>query len=176
MRSLIAVALCAILFILSAFILASCKEERTSAESCCSVSTEAPSVTEACSAQQILDSIYDNVELKDGRIYLSFGSRSTLTVENFNKLILQDQLGLNDGRFTFVIDPVILNALKHNNAYGGIGFGQEWIASVNVRIKDNHTGEVSAPADLIITFLKSIEVDSALNDRYAVPVTAEPGE
>ncbi len=120
-------------------------------------------VASSCRAQQILDTIYDNVELRGGRIYLSFGARGTLTVENFNKLILERQLGLPQGEFTFVMDESQLHALKHNNAYGGIGFDQDWVATLCVRIKDNETGEISDSELLFFTLHKSREAEREFN-------------
>lgn len=128
-------------------------------------STDSTTVTESaapCSAQQILDDIYNNVTLKNGSIFLKFGARNTLTAENFTKLIIEDQLKLTAGRYSFIIDPNILSVLRHNTAYGGIGYGQEWVAAINVCIKDNVTGEVSSPAELVFTLFKSEEGDEYL--------------
>lgn len=113
--------------------------------------------------QEIMDTLYDNVALKDGRIYLFFGARVTLTVENFNRLIFEDQLGFEPGLYTFVIDDNVLDALKQDDAYGGIGFGQEWIAHITASVKNTKTGEESEPEELVFTFNKSEEADAVLN-------------
>lgn len=166
MRTVFFATLSALICSMVLLMLVSCKAQTESAESTdVQNATESVQITTTCHAQQILDGIYDNVELKDGRIYLSFGTRTTLTVDNFNRLILEDQLGLAKGRFTFVIDSTILSALRHNNAYGGIGFDQEWITTLNVCIKDNVTGEISAPAELIMTLCKSEDADNLLNEN-----------
>ena len=141
-------------------------------------STDSTTVTEsdgACSAQQILDDIYNNVTLKNGSIFLTFGARNTLTSENFTKLILEDQLRLTAGRYSFIIDPNILSVLRHNTAYGGIGYGQEWVAAINVCIKDNVTGEVSSPTELVFTLFKSEEGDEYLAST-AQAVCTSPAE
>lgn len=134
-------------------------------ESDCAVSSTdaAPTTQSSCRVQQILDTIYDNVELRGGRIYLSFGARGTLTVENFNTLILERQLGLSTDRFTFVMDDSQLHALKHNNAYGGIGFDQDWVATLCVQLKDNETGEISEPELLFFSLHKSREAEREFN-------------
>ena len=131
--------------------------------------------TAPCSAQQILDDIYNNVTLKNGSIFLKFGARNTLTAENFTKLIIEDQLKLTAGRYSFIIDPNILSVLRHNTAYGGIGYGQEWVAAINVCIKDNVTGEVSSPAELVFTLFKSEEGDEYLA-ASAQAVCTSPAE
>lgn len=131
--------------------------------------------TAPCSAQQILDDIYNNVTLKNGSIFLKFGARNTLTAENFTKLIIEDQLKLTAGRYSFIIDPNILSVLRHNTAYGGIGYDQEWVAAINVCIKDNVTGEVSSPAELVFTLFKSEEGDEYLA-ASAQAVCTSPAE
>ena len=125
-------------------------------------------------AQYILDVLYDKVELKDGRIYLAFGARDTLTVENFNKLILEDQLGCAKGRFSFVIDRSLLTALRGDNAYGGIGFDQEWITTLKVQIMDTTNAVVSEPKELILTLFKSKEADLVLRGSSSKEVSPEP--
>ena len=108
------------------------------------------------------DCLHDNAVLTDGRIHLFFGSRVTLTVENFNKLLLEDKLGLSSDDYTFVIDNNILDALKHNDAYGGIGFGQEWMTSITASLKDVITGEISSPIELMVTLHKSSDAEEML--------------
>lgn len=125
-------------------------------------STTVATTENTCQAQQILDGIYDNAEMRNGRMYLIFGARGTLTVENFNKLVLEQQLGLSDGRFTFVMDDNQLCALRHTSAYGGVGFGQDWLATLWVQIKDNETGEISDRAQLFLTLHKSYDADIEL--------------
>ncbi|MGN1103121.1 MAG: hypothetical protein ACI4RG_13065 [Huintestinicola sp.] len=137
--------------------------------------TKVTESTAPCSAQQILDDIYNNVTLKNGSIFLTFGARNTLTAENFTKLIIEDQLKLTAGRYSFIIDPNILSVLRHNTAYGGIGYGQEWVAAINVCIKDNVTGEVSSPAELVFTLFKSEEGDEYLAST-AQAVCTSPAE
>jgi len=181
MKPLFYAAVTALVCSVAVILLISCLAESkgdvkaTSATEAVEISSHNTDNTVPCQAQQILDSIYDNVTLKDGRIYLIFGARGTLTVEGFNKLILEEQLGLTDGRFTFVIDPNILTVLRQNNAYGGIGYGQEWVSSIRVSIKDNETGEISTPTDLVFTFRKSSEGDEKLNPK-AQYITKDPAE
>ena len=133
-------------------------------------STESPDYKPT---QEIIDTLYNNVTLKDGRIYLFFGARVTLTVENFNRLILEDQLGFEPGTYTFVMDDKVLEALKQDDAYGGIGFGQEWIAHITASIKNVKTGEESEPEELVFTFNKSEEADAALNPESGFTTSDE---
>jgi len=145
--------------------LVSCKDRTDTAKVNIPETVAAESIVcSSCKAQEILDDIYNKVMLKDGRIYLTFGSRNTLTVKNFNKLILEEQLGLEKGRYTFLIDDSLISALRHNNAFGGIGFGQEWISKLTVRIADSVTGECSETAELIFTLLKSRDADIYLGE------------
>ncbi len=176
MKTVLFAALCSVLCVGATLTLASCSalakeavptESTPSSADSASFSNTSVGVSTAseannCRAQQILDSIYENVEMRNGRIYLTFGARNTLTVENFNKLILVRQLGLPEGRFTFVMDNAQLCALKHNSAYGGIGFDQDWVATISMRILDNETGEISDAEALCMTLHKSREADAEL--------------
>ncbi len=119
-------------------------------------------------SQNFLKQIYDNVHLKDGKIHLSFGATRTLTVRNFNRLILEEQLGCTSEEFTFVIDENLIDALKHNDAYGGIAFGQEWVAKLDARIKNVSTGEISDEFSLWITLHKSYAADRRLSHGLTV--------
>ncbi len=110
----------------------------------------------------IFDSFPEKLTLKDGRVYLYFGARVTLNVTNFNKLILEDQLGIEEGRYSFRIDKNVLDAMKQDDTYGGIGYGQEWIAVIPMVLEDLKTGERTDVREIVFTFHKDTGMDKIL--------------
>lgn len=121
------------------------------------------SVEEVNSAQSVLDSVYENLAIYNNRIYLNLGARVTLTTENFNRRLLEEQLGLPSGEYTFVIDEDVLALLRRNDAYGGIAFGQSWISNIEVRIRNLETGEESSSMAFLFEMHKSELSDAELN-------------
>lgn len=95
-------------------------------------------------AQVYMDMLYSSVETKDGRIVVNLGLSRTVTPENFAKRLLEEQLGAEAGRFTFIFDEAEFNELKVT--YGGEGFGNSVLKHMTFTIKDLVTGEESLPA------------------------------
>lgn len=113
--------------------------------------------------QEIFDAIKDNVPLEDDRIFLDFGARVTLTQENFNKLILEERMGVDTDTYELVLDQNAIEALKADENYGGLGFGQKMIAEIEGYIQNKKTGEKSESKMMIFTLHKSEEANEKLN-------------
>jgi len=95
-------------------------------------------------AQIYMDLLSSGVEKKDGRIIVNLGCSKTVTPENFAKRLLEEQLGAEKGRFTFIFDEQEFKDLKA--AYGPEGFGMSVLKQMTVIVKDLVTGEESLPA------------------------------
>ncbi|MBQ8524274.1 MAG: CotH kinase family protein [Clostridia bacterium] len=95
-------------------------------------------------AQVYMDILYSGVETKDGRILVHLGLSKTVTPENFARRLLEEQLGAEKGRFTFIFDETEFSEMKVT--YGGEGFGNSVLKQMTVKIRDLTTGEESLPA------------------------------
>ncbi|MCI9448658.1 MAG: hypothetical protein HFE30_00170 [Clostridiales bacterium] len=120
--------------------------------------------------QKIMSCLYDNLKTKDGKIFLAFGEEDTLTVKNFNTLILEDQLNLSTDRYSFVIDDNVLSVLRQDDAYGGIGYGKEWCVWLEVAIKNLNTGEITEPSEIGMILYKSYEADARFRRDISIDI------
>lgn len=102
--------------------------------------------------QIYMDILFSSVETQDGRIFARMGLTATLTPDNVAKVLLEDQLGAEKGRYTIVFDEGEFAAMKQT--FSGLGMGQGIIAEMHYTIKDKVTGEESLPAFTPFVFIK----------------------
>ncbi len=112
--------------------------------------------------QIYFDQIYDLCETKDGRVMIYLGGRVTMTVENMNRIILDEYMGIDTSKYTLVFDDDQFSRAK--DMYGGMGSGQEIIFEFDMKLRDIETGEESETATIIFTFHK----DLSLNEQFGV--------
>ncbi len=112
---------------------------------------------------KILKNFYRDLDHRAEWIYLELGARGTLTVENLNMLILEEQLGMDTEEYSIVVDENILLALRHNDAYGGIGYDQEWSGKIPIALKNLKTDECSAVHELWFILHKTRDANEELS-------------
>ncbi len=102
--------------------------------------------------QIYMDILFGSSETEDGRIFARMGLTATLTPDNMAKVLLEDQLDAEKGRYTFTFDPDSFAEMK--NIFSGLGIGQGIIWEFTFTIKDNVTGEESYPATYTFVIIK----------------------
>ncbi len=85
-----------------------------------------------------------------------------MTVENMNRIILDEYMGIDTNRYILVFDEDQFNRAK--DMYGGMGSGQQIIFEFDMKLRDIETGEESETATIIFTFTK----DLSLNEKFGV--------
>ena len=111
--------------------------------------------------QMYMDRIYEVPDeyLEDTRIFVTLGSRKTLTPENMSRIVLGDYLGIDTTRYQMFFDDAELAGFREGN-YGGLGSGQKTIGVLKVGIRDLVTGEESTVETVIFTFKKDLSLDA----------------
>jgi hypothetical protein len=102
--------------------------------------------------QIYMDILFDSSETEDGRIFARMGLTATLTPDNVAKVLLEDQLGAEAGRYTFTFDPTSFAEMKA--IFSGLGIGQGVIWEFTFTIKDKVTGEESYPSTYTFVIIK----------------------
>ncbi len=111
--------------------------------------------------QMYMDRIYEVPDeyLEDTRIFVTLGSRKTLTPENISRIVLGDYLGIDTTRYRMFFDDAELARFRERD-YGGLGSGQKTIGVLKVGIRDLVTGEESTVETVIFTFKKDLSLDA----------------
>lgn len=92
-----------------------------------------------------MHAVFDNIlnlTATDGdEIKLNFGSPDTVTEENFNKLILRNQLALNSEKYRLVMDESELDTLRTKSGYSNMATGSRFHTTLTISIENVRTKE-----------------------------------